>query len=239
MAATLGFAFLAGLFSILSPCVLPLVPLVLGAALSESRFGPLALASGLALSFTVIGLFLATIGFAIGLDADVFRIGAASLITLVGLVLIIPRLQGQFSAASGPIANWAENAFGRFSTNGLSGQFAVGLLLGLVWSPCVGPTLGAASILAARGENLVQVGLTMLIFGIGAACPLILLGTLSRETVARIRGRLLATGKGAKLVMGIVLVGIGIFILSGLDRIVEAVLVTHSPVWLTQLTTQF
>jgi len=199
----------------------------------------LALACGLALSFTVIGLFVATIGFAIGLDADVFRIGAAGLIVLVGFVLIVPRLQSEFSAASGPLANWAENAFGRFSTNGLSGQFGVGLLLGLVWSPCVGPTLGAASILAARGENLTQVAFTMLIFGIGAACPLILLGTLSRETVARIRGRLLATGKSAKLAMGVVLVGIGTFILSGLDKTVETLLITYSPMWLTQLTTQF
>ena len=199
----------------------------------------MALACGLALSFTVIGLFVATIGFAIGLDADVFRIGAAGLIVLVGFVLIVPRLQSEFSAASGPLANWAENAFGRFSTNGLSGQFGVGLLLGLVWSPCVGPTLGAASILAARGENLTQVAFTMLIFGIGAACPLILLGTLSRETVARIRGRLLATGKSAKLAMGVVLVGIGTFILSGLDKTVETLLITYSPMWLTQLTTQF
>ena len=86
MVATLGLAFLAGILSVLSPCVLPLLPLVLGAAASEHRLGPAALAGGLALSFVVIGLFVATIGFAIGLDAGVFRVAAAILLVLVGLV---------------------------------------------------------------------------------------------------------------------------------------------------------
>ncbi len=66
-AANLELAFLAGILSTLSPCVLPLVPLLLGTAASEHRFGPVALAVGLALSFTAIGIFVATVGFAIGL----------------------------------------------------------------------------------------------------------------------------------------------------------------------------
>ena len=75
---TLGLAFLAGLLSILSPCVLPLLPIVLGAAASEHRLGPIALAAGVALSFVAIGLFIATIGFGLGLDGDVFRFVAAA-----------------------------------------------------------------------------------------------------------------------------------------------------------------
>ena len=70
---TLGLAFLAGLLSILSPCVLPLLPIVLGAATSEHRLGPIFLAAGVALSFVAIGLFIATIGFGLGLDGDAFR----------------------------------------------------------------------------------------------------------------------------------------------------------------------
>ena len=77
MATTFGLAFLAGILSVLSPCVLPLLPLVLGAAASEHRLGPAALAAGLALSFVAIGLFVATVGFAVGLDGDVFRTVAA------------------------------------------------------------------------------------------------------------------------------------------------------------------
>jgi len=66
------FAVVAGVLSTLSPCVLPLLPVVLGTAVSQHRFGPVALAGGLAVSFVAIGLFVATIGFSIGLDLAAF-----------------------------------------------------------------------------------------------------------------------------------------------------------------------
>lgn len=239
MLGTVGFAFLAGVFSSLSPCVLPLIPLVLGAAVSEHKYGPIALAGGLALSFAAVGLFVATIGFAVGIDGGAFRKVAAVLMTGIGLMLIVPRFQARFAVAAGPVGNWAEERFGGFSKAGLSGQFAVGMLLGVVWAPCVGPTLGAASLLAAKGEDLSQVCLTMLVFGVGAALPLLLLGMVSRETIFRIRGRLLTTGQGAKFAMGVLLVAMGVLILSGFDRNLEAVLVDASPAWLTDLSTRF
>lgn len=239
MIATLGFAFLAGVLSILSPCVLPLLPLVLGAAVSEHRLGPLALAGGLALSFTAIGLFVATVGFAVGLDGGVFRSVAAMLMIGAGLLLILPQAQARLAVAAGPVSNWTEQRFGGFSTGGLSGQFALGLLLGAVWSPCVGPTLGAASVLAARGESLGAVVLTMLVFGIGAGVPLILLGLLSRERMIQIRERMMAAGRGGKLVLGGLLLLVGLAILTGLDKAVETHLVDLSPDWLTRLTTRF
>ncbi len=135
---------------------------MLGTAASEHRLGPVALAGGLALSFTLVGLFVATIGFAVGLDAGLFRTAAALLLVGIGGVLMLPSLQARLAVAAGPVGTWTEERFGGFSTSGLSGQFGVGLLLGAVWSPCVGPTLGAASVLAARGESLGAVVLTML-----------------------------------------------------------------------------
>ena len=174
MIGTLGLAFLAGILSVLSPCVLPLLPLVLGAAASEHRLGPAALAAGLALSFVAIGLFVATVGFAIGLDAGLFRLVAALLLVLVGLVLMVPVAQTRLAAAAGPVSDWTERRFGGFSSAGLAGQFGVGLLLGAVWSPCVGPTLGAASLLASQGRDLSVVALTMLLFGLGAATGLMI-----------------------------------------------------------------
>src|SRR3982074_1515124 len=99
-------AFVAGLLSILSPCVLPLVPIVLGAAVAEHKLGPVALAVGLALSFTAIGMFIATIGYTIGLDGDVFRSVAAVLLVLVGAVLVIPQWQSRFALAAGRGGQW-------------------------------------------------------------------------------------------------------------------------------------
>lgn len=234
---SLALALLAGALSTLSPCVLPLVPIVLGGAASEHRYGPVALAAGLAISFTGIGLFVATLGFAIGIDGAVIRMVGAILLAGLGLVLMVPVLQQRFAVAAGPAGNWVQEQFGGFSTSGVRGQFALGLLLGAVWSPCAGPTLGAASVLASQGQQLGDVVLTMSLFGVGAALPLLLIGMLSRERLAKLRGRLMSAGSNLRTAMGAVLLAVGIAVVSGLDKRIEAWLVEHSPEWLTRLTT--
>ncbi len=225
-------AFLAGVLSILSPCVLPLVPVVLAGAVSEHRLAPLGLVAGVAISFTAIGLFVATIGFSIGLDLNAFRMAAAVLLILVGTVLIVPRLQAGFATAAGPASGWVQERFGGFSTAGISGQFGVGLLLGAVWTPCVGPTLGAASVMASRGENLSQVALTMLAFGIGTATPLLILAMLSREALIRWRGQMVGAGARLKVVLGILLALAGALTFSGLDRTLQTLLEEYLPGWI-------
>jgi cytochrome c biogenesis protein CcdA len=235
---SLALAFLAGIFSTLSPCVLPLIPLVLGAALTAHRFGPVALAGGLALSFVTIGLFVATIGFSIGLSGDSFRAVSAVLMAAVGLLLLIKPLQDRLSALLSPIGDLFQSRFGIAKGNSLSGQFGVGFLLGAVWSPCVGPTLGAASVLAAQGKDLMQVGLTMGMFGFGAALPLLVLGALSQEALKR-RRTLAKTSTLGKRALGGALVLFGVLILSGGDKQLETYLVNVSPEWLTSLTTRF
>jgi len=239
MVASLGLAFLAGALSVLSPCVLPILPIVLGAATTQHRLGPAALAGGLALSFVAIGLFFATIGFSLGLDSGVLREIAAVVLMAIGLVLVLPPLQARLAVAAGPVGQWTDERFGDFSRHGLQGQFGLGLLLGAVWSPCVGPTLGAASVLAAEGHDLVEVAATMLLFGIGAALPLLLLGTLSRDVLMGWRGRMLAAGAGLKVGLGVVLLVGGALIVTGLDKRAETALVDASPAWLTALTTRF
>jgi cytochrome c biogenesis protein CcdA len=213
--------------------------MVLGTAVGEHRHGPVALAVGLAVSFVAIGMFIATIGYALGLDAGYFRIIGAVLLMAVGVVLLVPPLQTQFAVVAGPNSGWTDNRFGGFATTGLRGQFAIGLLLGAVWSPCVGPTLGAASMLASRGEDLGQVSLVMTAFGIGAALPLLVLGLLSREAMVAWRGRLLNAGKAGKMALGGLLLALGLMIARGLDKRIETFLVDVSPAWLTELTTRF
>ncbi|MGJ5176034.1 cytochrome c biogenesis CcdA family protein [Bradyrhizobium oligotrophicum] len=233
----LVLAFVAGLLSILSPCVLPLVPIVLGAGASAHPRGTLALAAGLALSFTGIGLFIALAGSGIGLDAGAFRLVAAVIMLAIGVVLLVPSWQAQLAVAGGPVQRWADRHSQDFTASGAGGQFMMGLLLGAVWSPCVGPTLGAASLLASQGRDLVRVTLTMLAFGFGAGLPLVLLGAVSRTTMARLRARLLSAGKLGKMLMGAAFVIVAAAILSGADKQLEAWLVDVSPAWLTELTT--
>jgi cytochrome c-type biogenesis protein len=234
-----ALAFLAGVLSLLNPCTLPLVPIVLASAVDRHRYGPLALAAGLCLSFVAIGLFVALIGFSIGLDFTVFRTFGGLLLIGFGLLLLVPAAQARFALAAGPVANWSGQRLGGLDDRGLSGQFLVGLLLGAVWSPCVGPTLGAASLLAARGENLGQVVIAMVAFGIGAALPLILIGSLSKAAIQRMRGQLLTIGQRGKALFGALLVVTGLLVISGLDKRVETMLLELSPVWLTDLTTRY
>jgi cytochrome c-type biogenesis protein len=235
----IALAFAAGLLSILSPCVLPLVPIVLGAAISAHAFGAVALAGGLAISFTTLGLLIALVGFGLGIDAGMFRIAAAVIMIALGAILVMPAWQARLAAVGGPVSSWADQRFGGFASSGLAGQFGMGLLLGAVWAPCVGPTLGAASLLASQGHDLAHVTLTMALFGIGAALPLILLGLLSRATLTRFRFRLMSAGKFGKGLLGAAFIVIGVAIVSGADKSIEAVLVDASPPWLTELTTSF
>lgn len=236
---TLALAFLAGLLSVINPCVLPLIPIVLAGAASEHRFGPLALAGGLALSFTAIGLFVAIVGFSIGIDGEFFRGLAAVLFVALGAMLLVPTLSARVAVAAGPVANRAEQAFAAFAPTGLGGQFAVGALLGAVWVPCSGPTIAAASVLASQGESLPTVAATMLVFGLGAALPLALLGLVSREAMLRWRTRMMAAGRGLRAALGAILVVLGLAILTGLDRAAETALLDVAPNWLIELTTRY
>ena len=235
----LALAFAAGLLSILSPCVLPLVPIVLGAAVTAHPLGAFALAGGLAASFTGLGLLLALAGFGLGIDAGSFRFVAAGIMMVLGAILLVPSWQAQLAAAVGPVSSWVDRRFGGFASSGLASQFAIGLLLGAVWSPCVGPTLGAASLLASQGHDLAKVALTMLVFGIGAGLPLVLLGLLSRATLMRVRTNLMSAGKLGKGLLGAAFIIIGLAIVGGADKRIEAALVEASPQWLTDLTTSF
>lgn len=236
---SLALAFIAGVLSVLSPCVLPILPIILATAVSRHRFGAFALTAGLATSFVIIGLFVSLVGFAIGLDGRFFRSFSAVLLIAIGLVLIVPRAQMRFAANIGSLSDWGDSQASRFDTAGLIGQFIVGTLLGAIWTPCVGPTLGAASLLAARGENLGYVFLVMVIFGLGASLPLLVIGSLSRGLILRLRDKALTVGWLGKGFLGLLLIGAGIMILAGFDKSLETQLVAASPQWLTHLTTGY
>lgn len=238
-AGSYGLALLAGVLSTLSPCVLPILPILLGSASAAHPRAPLALAVGLALSYAVVGSALAWAGASFGLDASWARNAGAAVLGLLGLVLMSAALQQRFAAATAGIGDAGNTLLARLNVEGLRGQFVIGLALGVVWSPCVGPTLGAAIVLASQGSQLPQVAALMGVFGVGAALPVVALATLSRAALSGVRGRLLQAGKAGKTVLGGLLLLVSLLILSGADKPLEAWLVELSPPWLTTLTTRF
>lgn len=233
-----GLALASGALSILSPCVLPVLPIVISSALNAHRLGALALGAGLIISFTGMGMLLATVGVSLGLSEGLVRYFAGSLMVLVGLTLLIPALQARFVLAASALSGKGNALLNKVSGDSWHGQFVMGLLLGLVWSPCVGPTLGAAVALASEGKQLSQAALVMLLFGVGAAIPLIVIGSLSRVALGRFRGSLHRVASRGKVLLGALLMLIGAGLLTGYDHAAEAWLLKQSPAWLTDLTTR-
>jgi cytochrome c biogenesis protein CcdA len=235
-ASSYGLSLLAGVLSTLSPCVLPLVPILLGSAAGAHRLGPVALVGGLMLSFTAIGVGIASLG--VGLEQDSLRMVGGVLLLLFGAVLVSTRLQEWFSVAVSSIG-MGQGMLARFKLDGLHGQFLLGLLLGVVWSPCVGPTLGVAITLASQGQALAQVAAVMLAFSLGAALPLLTLGLLSRQALVRWRGRMLAAGQQGRRWFGIALLLIGMLVLTGADKGFETWALDAMPEWMVIMTTRY
>ena len=231
----LPLAFAAGLLTILSPCVLPLAPVVVASARADDPRGPFALAAGLALTFALAGGALAAFGVEVGALTGL-RAFAAAIMVAAGIVLVLPRAANalerslaRLGAASGRFGGWT-------AKKGLIGQAATGALLALAWAPCAGPTLGAAVALAAERGSLPGAMLAMLAYALGAAAALIALGFgLGRIGAGRTRA-MLAGSKG-RVALGLSLAVFGALVLTGLDHQIEAAMIEAMPDWLSSAAT--
>jgi cytochrome c-type biogenesis protein len=233
-----ALAYAAGALSTLSPCVLPLLPIILLGVIEQHAWGPVALVAGLSISFAVIGIFVATLGYGIGLDPAALRLGVAALLVAVGVVLLVPAFQARLAHATGAIATGGQLVLDRCRPSGLAGQFLIGAALGAIWVPCSGPTLGAAVGLAAQGGTATHAAIIMTAFGIGASTPILALAYGSRRAVRARGDRLKTIARIGKPVMGVTLVGLGTLVLTGLDKAVETSLTNAMPDWLLAVTTR-
>ena len=229
------WAYVAGVLTLVNPCVLPLLPIVIAAAFQNSRLGPLALAAGLTLSFAALGVSVTAFGHLASISSDSINRAAAIMMMAFGVVLLVPRAQATLATLAAPIASRANSRIDARERAGLAGQFGVGVLLGAVWSPCIGPTLGGAIGLAASGESLGQATVTMLAFGVGVSTVLMALAYGSRRAVSARRKRLAAWMPWAKPLMGVTLLVVGVAILFHIDRAIEGWLLDLMPVWLQDL----
>jgi cytochrome c-type biogenesis protein len=232
-------AFLAGGLTILSPCILPIAPVVLTSALTQHKLGPLALSLGLGLSFALVGVALTLGEAAFGFDGEIVRqIGGVAML-VVGALTFLPKSVDVFALAAGPVSTWAAQTAAPIKGDGLLGQFGLGALLALVWSPCVGPTLGAAFALSSQGEGLGLAGATMLAFGLGASGALLGLGYLVRNSIKKHRPMLNALSTHGRTILGISLLVVGALVLTQMDQVIGRIIVTASPDWIVALTTKY
>jgi len=232
-------ALLAGTLTTLSPCVLPVLPIVLLGAIDEHRFGPVVLAGGMATTFAALGIVLSGAGWALDVSGDAVRAAAAILMVLFGVVLLSGVLQHRFTALATPVADRFNRVLERYTPEGLGGQFALGALLGAVWTPCSGPTLGAAVSLAANSQTVARAAAVMAFFGVGASLPLVALAYGSRQALRSRRDLLLRLGRFAKPGLGAVMLAVGLLVLLGWDKVIEAAFVGAMPDWLVGITTRY
>jgi cytochrome c-type biogenesis protein len=207
---TVGLAILGGLVTVLSPCVLPILPILVGRSLQSHRLGPIAMVMGLIAGFAVAGSLL---GFAsswvTGL-ANGLRQVAIALLILLGLTALFPQWSYKL---------WCSLPFGNLKEPvriGLAGEFWVGTQLGLLWTPCAGPVLGGILILAAVQQQAATAFKLLVAYGLGAAIPLLAIAYGGRALGHKILTLRSATGI-LQRVGGVLILGTAIAILMGWD----------------------
>ena len=226
------FAYLAGILTLINPCVLPVLPIVIASSLHRDRRAPVALAAGLSVSFVALGLGVTALGPALGLDGDSVARAAALVMVAFGLVMVVPAFSQRFSTATAGFAARADAQIDQTSDAGLGGQFLSGALLGAVWSPCIGPTLGAAIALASTGESLGRAGAIMVAFAFGVSTFILVLAYGAQSAIRRRQGALRALAERAKPIMGVVFIVIGAALWFRVNHILEAWLIDTLPAWL-------
>jgi cytochrome c-type biogenesis protein len=230
----LPLAFAAGLLTILSPCVLPLAPVVVASARARDPRGPIALGLGLAATFGVVGGVLASFGVAFG-DSELARAASAAIMIVIGFALLAPAIGEAFERRLGFVARAADVMSERLPNAGLAGQAAAGAVLAFAWAPCAGPILGAALVLAAKGGSLAAAIATMTAYALGAAGALIGVGYAAGRVASK--ARFAWAGAGGRLALGAAFLLVGAAVLTGFDHHIEAVLVAAMPDWLTAFAT--
>lgn len=237
--SALGLSLLAGSLTTLSPCVFPILPLVLGGAAQGNRLAPLAMGLGMALSFAGIGVALGALGPALGLDSEHVRNLGAVMLMALGLMMWVPVLNERFAQWMMPLASSANGVSTRLKGDTLGGALMLGGVLGLVWSPCSGPLLASALTLVASEGGAWRGGLVLGVFGLGAATPLVAVAYASRRGFQSVRDKVLLHGDRVKKVFGGLIFLAGVAIATGADKWLEAQVLDHLPdVWL-RLTTLY
>lgn len=225
----------AGSLTALSPCILPVLPIMAGGSMTKRKSGPLFIALGLVSSLVVMGLLFSSVTSLLGLSEEQVRISSAWMLLIFGLFLAIPFLRNRLNAKLEGFGNTAMKSSSRFSMESRIGQFGIGFLMGAAWSPCVGPTLGVALGLAGSKAGLAQASMMMLMFGIGLSLPLLGISYGLRKFVQSKRTNLMQWNRIGTHFLGGSLAMVGLLMISGFDKVIEAQLSSSLPTWFLEL----
>lgn len=231
----LGFAFLAGLVTILAPCIWPLLPIVLSsAAAGKTHARPLGITLGIMLSFTFFTLAISLLVSLFHLDPNVIRLFAVAVLVFLGLSMIIPAL-------SRLTESWVSTLAGKFGQTGQSqgsdfgSGFVTGLSLGVVWTPCSGPILASIATLAATGQVTFSVVLVTLAYVTGVGAPLFIFAYGGQRVIGKIRFMSSYTGR-VQQVFGVLMLLTALAIYTNYDKVLQLKLLDVFPSYSSVLT---
>jgi cytochrome c biogenesis protein CcdA len=233
----LVLAFAAGMLAILSPCVLPLAPIVIAGARANDPRGPLLLALGLAVTFGVAGGALASLGVELG-TANTVRMVSAAIMVAIGIAMLLPAVSTKAELWLSPLASTADRLAAHLPKAGLLAQAGMGAVLALAWAPCAGPALGAAFALAASRGSLPMAMITMTVFALGATLSLLAAGYGLGHLAKRGRGIATRAATAGRAIFGVIVALVGTLILTGADHALETAFVQAMPGWLLVFTTR-
>ena len=232
MLILIAFSFLAGVVTILSPCILPVLPIVLTSSIAGGKNRPLGVVLGFVLSFTFFTLFLTAVVRAIGISSDLLRSVSVLIILLFGIALILPKFQIFLERLFVKLASFVPKTSGK---SGFSGGLIMGVSIGLLWTPCVGPILGSVIALAVTGAVTGTALAITLSYSLGTAGPMLAIVYGGRSLLNRVPWLLKNTGKIQK-VFGVLMIITAVGIYFNFDRNFQAYILDKFPNYGTGLT---
>jgi len=222
--STAGLALLGGFLTVMSPCVLPILPVLVGRTLQSHKYGPVALVAGLVSGFAVACSLLGVTASWLTFLSNGLRNLAIFLLLFMGILAVFPK--------------WSYRLFsyikiGRSTRKpgqiGLKGEFWLGTQLGLLWTPCAGPVLGSILVLAAVKHQIADAFVLLVVYGIGAALPMIALAYGSRRLSGNLLKKMRSHSTLLQRVGGVMIAGSAIAILLGWDVQVQLWLAPYFP----------
>jgi cytochrome c biogenesis protein CcdA/thiol-disulfide isomerase/thioredoxin len=237
MILLIAFAFLAGVITVLSPCILPILPIILTSSIGGVNTGklrPLGVVIGFILSFTFFTLFLSTIVRVSGISADTLRTVSVFIIGGFGLSLLVPQFQILIERLFSMLAAFIPNGQNR---TGFGGGLLIGFSVGLLWTPCVGPILASVISLAITGTVTFDAFLITTAYALGTAIPMFLIMLGGQNVLRRVPWLLSNLGLIQKL-FGIVMILTAVGIFLNLDRKFQTFVLEQFPqygIGLTQI----
>ena len=228
-------AFISGVLTVFSPCVLPILPIILASGIDGNTKRIKGMIAGLVVSFTIASLLLATLVRVLGIPADTVRLFAVGLLVIFGLSMVFPSIWEK-------IQGWIER-YWRFQpsqnkNSGFGGGFITGVSLGIVWTPCIGPVVAAVATLAAVSSFSLSAVFIALAYALGTGVPLYFIakgGSRMSQKLSFVKKE----NQKIRQIFGLIILATALFIWSGTDRALQAWTLNNLPESWTQITTTF